>query len=64
MTGNDGRLSPDDAATVLGLTVEELLELASEGRVPGSVLDGFGWRFSRRGLETFLARRRPPEAAA
>ena len=49
---------------MLGLTVEALLELASEGAIPGAILDARGWRFDRRGLEQCLARRGEPSGPA
>jgi len=40
-----------EAAALLGLTVPELLELASDGLIPRAVLDRDGWRFERKDLE-------------
>ena len=58
MTSERNRLDPEDAARVAGLTVAQLLELCSDGHIPGAVLDGKGWHFTRKGLEVFTVRRK------
>jgi hypothetical protein len=57
VTPERGRLGPEVAAALMGLSVAELLELASDGRIHGAILDASGWHFDRRGMETFLTRR-------
>jgi hypothetical protein len=43
-------LTPETAAALVGLPVDDLLDLAKEGAVPMSTLSMRGWFFSRQGL--------------
>lgn len=47
---NDKVLLPQEAAEQLGISVDELLNAAGQGTVPGVCLGGH-WRFSERRLQ-------------
>ena len=57
-----GWLGPQEAAAILGISVAELLERASEGRIADAVLNVSGWQFRRREIQR-LAAVRAAEAA-
>jgi hypothetical protein len=51
-----GRLTPQEAAPLVGLSVEELLALAGDGKVPRSTLGASGWHFHAVGLRVLAER--------
>jgi hypothetical protein len=56
MTSQRRTLTPDAAARMVGLSVDELLDLAGSGQVPMSTLAAFGWRFSLVGIRQLADR--------
>lgn len=56
MADSKRTLTPEAAAHLVGLSVEDLIAQAGEGRVPGCTLTAFGWRFSLEGVRRLADR--------
>jgi hypothetical protein len=56
MADSKRTLTPEAAAALVGLSVEELIAQAGDGRVPGAILTAFGWRFDLGGIRHLAER--------